>query len=159
MPRTQATIAFDEAMRVVAAAVQAAMARGNQIGVAVLDASGDIVATARMDGVSRVALGAAEGKARTAVAFRTSSGTMMGMAERGLGMGLSVAALGGLMLMRGGAPILVDGTCIGAVGVAGGGADEDDALAGIAAVFGQEVASAGVAAAGPHGGQAAPSGR
>jgi hypothetical protein len=35
--------------------------------------------------------------------------------------------------------------------VAGGGADEDDALAGVSAAFGQAVAEAGLHATGPHG--------
>jgi glc operon protein GlcG len=155
MPRSVTTLTFDEAIELVQAAVQAARARGNQIAVAVLDAAGDCVAAVRMDGVSPVALEAAAGKARSAVAFRTTSGTMMAVAERALGMGLSMAALGGLVLMAGAVPVVVDGVCIGAIGVAGGGADEADALAGITAVFGQGVADAGARAAGPHGARAA----
>jgi uncharacterized protein GlcG (DUF336 family) len=47
----RATIVFDEARRVIDGAVASATARGNRIAVAVLDAAGDPVMAARMDGV------------------------------------------------------------------------------------------------------------
>ena len=108
-----------------AIAIEAAIARATQIGVpqniSVVDAAGNLLAFARMDGARFLAQHSSLSKARTAA----SLGMPTGHLPEAFGVELALATGGRSINMVGGLPITVGGDVVGAVGVSSGEADED----------------------------------
>lgn len=99
--------------------------------IAVVDASGMLLAFVRMDDVRPGSVALAIGKARSAALMRRPTTELADNVAKGR----VALATEGLTALGGGAPIVIRGVCVGAVGVAGLKADQDVAIAG-------EVASA-----------------
>ncbi len=123
-------------------ALDAALARAGELGVAVnvsvCDAAGHEIAFARMDGAALLSAEIARDKAYTVAAFLgipTDRWFAMIEAEPALREG--IVHRDRLVIFGGGVPVTVDGAAVGAVGVSGGTADQD-----------QEIATAGAAALG-----------
>jgi glc operon protein GlcG len=136
--RVQLNLAGAEA--VLEAAKKKATALGLKCNIAVVDDGGHLLSFARMDGARPASGAIALTKAVSAATFRQETGTLPAKGEPDLLLSLSIqnaAAAGGgkITTLKGGAPIVVDGQVIGAVGV-GGGTGEQDA----------EVARAGIQA-------------
>ncbi len=124
------------------AALDAALARAGELGVAVVvavtDRAGRLVALARMDGAFVLSIEVAQKKAKT---VSIASGAATAELWEAFGSdpellhGLS-PKLADLMPVGGGVPIMVEGDLAGAVGVSGATAaqDADIAAAGAAAV-------------------------
>ncbi len=125
-----------EAARTVLAAAQAkASANGWPCVIAVVDAEGLPIVMERMDNVSVLAgVVLAPGKARTAALFRRESGALEDAIN---GSRPAAMTAQGFVMMRGGVPITVDGTVVGAIGVSADTPDHDEqiAKAGIAALI------------------------
>lgn len=122
----------------VAAILQAAQAEAQAhqwaVTIAVVDEGGHLLGLTRLDGAAPISAHIAPGKAVTsALGWRESAGYEK-VVNDGRVSFLSVAALPAKL--EGGVPIMVDGACIGAVGVSGVKSDEDAqiAKAGIAAL-------------------------
>jgi len=107
---------------------------------AVVDDGGHLLLFARMDGVKLSSIAVALTKAVSAALRRTPSGPSPANEPNVLlSLGLSLATDGRLTPIRGGLPLMVEGQCVGAIGVSGGSEDEDvqvaqagvDALAGM----------------------------
>ena len=99
--------------------------------VAVVDAGGNLLAFARMDGAKFHAERSARQKAITAASSRAATGG----AAQDFGVNLSLATGGMTTNLKGGLPLLHEGRCLGAVGIGSGAPDQD-----------VEVAQAGVEA-------------
>ena len=102
--------------------------------IAIVDEGGHPLSLLRLDGCPPVSAYIAMEKARTAALGRRESKAYEDIIKGGRTAFLSVSALRGLL--EGGVPILIDGHCIGAVGVSGVKSQEDAqvAKAGIAAL-------------------------
>ena len=102
--------------------------------IAIVDDGGHLLWLQRLDGAAPVSAHIAPGKARTAAMGRRESRVYEEMINQGRFSFLSAPGLESLL--EGGMPILVQGHCVGAVGVSGVKSTEDVqiAKAGIAAL-------------------------
>lgn len=125
-----------EAARTVLTAAQAkASENGWPCVIAVVDAEGLPIVMERMDNAAVLAgVDLAPGKARTAALFRRESGALEDAIN---GPRPAAVTAQGFVMMRGGVPITVDGTVVGAIGVSADTPDHDEqiAKAGIAALI------------------------
>lgn len=103
---------------------------GLKVSFTVVDESGNMVYVARMDGAPFFSPNIALGKAWVSAAWRIPSGEIEQKAQAAPYFYESVAtASGGRGVIRQGAlPIVVDGKVIGAAGVSGGTAAEDEEI-------------------------------
>lgn len=110
-------------------ALAAAIAHAEEIGVPqcvfIVDASGETIASLRMDGAKYLSMHTARAKARTAASINSATGAMS--PEFGVAAGL--ASQGGVTHLPGGLPIRFDGKIAGAIGVGSGTGDQDFAVA------------------------------
>ncbi len=130
------TISLAEARTIIDAAIAHAGEKNLRMGVVVLDASGEMVAGAHMDGASGRNIMFAEGKAYASVMYRTTSAALSELYKTRPDRYFGIQNMYGnkVYLVDGGVPLAVDGKLVGAVGVAGTpGQDEECAQAGIAA--------------------------
>ena len=124
-----------EAARVALAAAEAEALRSNwKVVIAVVDDGGHTVLLARMDGAQWSSIETAVEKARAAVAWKRPSRLLEEAVNNGRTAFLSITQ--GMAVLQGGVPIEVDGAIVGAVGVSGVRAADDEviALAGINAL-------------------------
>ncbi len=119
-------------------ALQAGIAKATDMGqpqcISIVDAGGHLLAFVRMDGAFHMSLETALRKARTAACYGQPTGGL----EAGIDMKLAVGTDGQRINLPGGLPIVVDGHCIGGVGVGSGTGEQDRqvAAAAIAAIPG-----------------------
>jgi uncharacterized protein GlcG (DUF336 family) len=127
-------LALEDAQRIGAAAVAEAQAHAWAVTVAVVDDGGHLLWLQRLDGAAPVSSHIGPAKARTAALGRRESKVYEDMINQGRTSFLSAPVLEGML--EGGLPIVVDGHCVGAVGVSGVKSSEDAqiARAGIAAL-------------------------
>ena len=121
--------------RAVAAAAEAEPTRqGRLVTLAVVDDGGHLLWLQRLEGAAPISAEIAPAKARTAALGRRESKVYEDMINQGRMSFLSAPVLQGML--EGGVPILVQGQCVGAVGVSGVKSSEDAqiARAGIAAL-------------------------
>lgn len=124
-----------EAARVALAAAEAEAQRGQwRVVIAVVDEGGHTIALARMDGAQWSSIDTAVAKARAATAWKRPTRLLEESINNGRTAFLSIAQ--GMGLLQGGVPIEVDGAVVGAVGVSGVKASDDEviALAGVNAL-------------------------
>jgi glc operon protein GlcG len=118
-PTIQLTLAGAHA--VLHGAIAMAESMGVPQCVAVVDAGGNTLAFARMDGAKVLSELSSTTKARTAASSRAATGGVRAEAE----IKLALASGGRLTNLNGGLPIVVDGEVIGAVGVGSGTGEQD----------------------------------
>lgn len=120
--------------RVAAAAEAEAGANGWAVTLAIVDDGGHLLWLQRLDGAAPLSAHIAPAKARTAALGRRETKVYEDMINQGRTSFLSAPEIEGLL--EGGVPIVVDGHCLGAVGVSGvkSGEDAQIARAGIAAL-------------------------
>ena len=115
------------------AAVAKASASGAAVTIAIVDAGGHLVLLERMEGGKFHTVHSATTKAACAASTRrltTSHGAVGQSLDTAHALGLALAAgPERWTAMEGGCPILVDGECIGGVGVAGADWKTDEVLA------------------------------
>jgi glc operon protein GlcG len=124
-----------EAARVALSASEAEAARnGWRVVIAVVDDGGHPVVFARLDGAQWSSISTAVEKARAAAAWKRPTRLLEESVNNGRTAFLSISQ--GMALLQGGVPIEVDGTVLGAVGVSGVKASDDEivALAGVNAL-------------------------
>ena len=117
----------------ISAAAEAEARRNNwNVCIAILDDGGHLLHLARMDGATPANARIAVEKGRTAAETRRSTANWQ---ER-VAKRVELLRMPGVTPVQGGLPIVVDGTCVGAVGVSGVQSHEDEqiAKAGIAAL-------------------------
>jgi glc operon protein GlcG len=124
-------------LRAIAAAAEAeALKNSWAVTIAIVDDGGHLLWLQRLDGAAPISAEIAPAKARTAAVGRRESKVYEDMINGGRTSFLSAPTLHGML--EGGVPIVVDGQCIGALGVSGVKSPEDAqiARAGIAALSG-----------------------
>lgn len=122
----QPTVSLGAARRVIAAAMAEAGRNGWRIGVAVVDAGGELVAFERADGALAITPAVAQGKARTAALLRAPSKEFEAFINSGRPSFLSTP---GVTALEGGVPLRWQGQIIGAVGVSGAHGPNDSQVA------------------------------
>jgi glc operon protein GlcG len=127
-------LTLDDVKRIAAASEAEALAHQWQVSIAIVDDGGHLLWLQRLDGASPLSSHIAPAKARTAALGRRESRLYEEMINQGRVSFLSVPLAEGML--EGGVPVVVDGHCIGAVGVSGVKSAEDAqiAKAGIAAL-------------------------
>ena len=124
-----------EAARVALSASEAEAVRNQwRVVIAVVDDGGHMVAMARLDGCQWSSVETALGKARAAVAWKRPTRLLEESINSGRTSFLSTSQ--GMALLQGGVPIEIAGELVGAVGVSGVKASDDEvvALAGVNAL-------------------------
>jgi glc operon protein GlcG len=116
-----------------ATAIEKASAAGIAVSVAIADAGGHVLVIERMDGGRFHTVHTATTKAVCAASNRRATSSQGAQAQP-----LDVAHALGLALaagpqrwtaMEGGYPVIVDGECVGGIGVSGGNWEDDQAIA------------------------------
>jgi glc operon protein GlcG len=130
-----ATLTRDGARSVIEQATTYAHAHGAPGGaIAVVDASGLLVALERLDGTFPAAANISIGKARTAALFRKPTRDFEDLINKGRYTMTALPDVTPFTPLQGGVPIVIDGTVVGAVGVSGAAsARQDDEIAQAAA--------------------------
>jgi glc operon protein GlcG len=112
-----------------AVAIEAAVAKSREIAapecIAVVDAGGNLLAFARVEGAAVLARDPAIGKAATSA----SIGAPTGGIPFEFGTKLGLASSGGIVNLGGGFPIVFRGELVGAIGVGSGTTEQDIAVA------------------------------
>ena len=129
-------LSLTDVQRIGDAARAEAVANGWAVTVAIVDDGGHLLWLQRLDGAAPASAHIGPAKARTAALGRRESRLYEEMINQGRVSFLSAPGLDGML--EGGVPIVVDGHCVGAIGVSGVKSDEDAriARAGIAALAG-----------------------
>ena len=115
-----------EARKAMAAATAEAKNNNWPVVIAVVDEGGSVQTVDRLDNAQRPSVEIAVGKARTAALFRRPSGALEDAINKGRTALLSAE---GHVFMQGGVPIIVNGEVVGAVGVSGVQAFQDEQVA------------------------------
>lgn len=128
-------ISLELAKKLVTAAEAEATKKGWQMVIAVVDSGGRLVAFERMDNAQLASIDIAISKAVTANAVKRPTKALQDSVAPGSSTP-RMSGLPGITPIDGGLPIVVDGKIVGAIGAAGGAANQDG-----------EIAEAGLAAA------------
>ena len=121
------SIALDRAQAVIAAAIAEAKKRDWRMNIAVVGASGRLIAFARMDGAQRASINIAENKGRTAALYRRETKIFENAVQQG---NLHyILTLDDVIASRGGIPLVEGGKLIGAIGCSGGTGSQDEVIA------------------------------
>ncbi len=131
--KSKSVLEFSDVQRIAAAAQAYAHSKQWAVCIAIVDDGGHLLHLQRLDGAAAIASHIATAKANTAALGRRDSKVYEDMVNGGRASFLSAPMIQGLL--EGGVPIMVDGQCIGAVGVSGVKSSED-----------AEIAKAGIAA-------------
>jgi glc operon protein GlcG len=125
--RNNPKLTLEGAQLVLAAAQGRAAEIKVPMDIAVVDDGGHLLAFARMDGAKLSSVEIAIRKAHCAAIRRLPSAPARTGDEINvvLSLGLSVASQGRQIPLRGGLPLLVEGVCVGAIGVSNGTEDQD----------------------------------
>lgn len=134
MPATKPYLLLADVKAVLAAAEAHALKNQWPVTIVVVDDGGHALGLLRLDGCSAFASKVAAEKARVAALSRRETQFYENMINQGRNAFLSAPIEG---MIEGGVPILIDGHCLGAVGVSGVKSEQD-----------AEIARAGVAALG-----------
>ncbi|MEO5733046.1 MAG: heme-binding protein [Rubrivivax sp.] len=132
--KTKTTLELADVRRMAAAAEAEALKNDWAVSLAIVDDGGHLLWLQRLDGAAPISAEIAPAKARTAAVGRRESKAYEDMINGGRTAFLSVPSMRGLL--EGGVPVMVDGQCVGAIGVSGVQAAQDVqvARAGIAAL-------------------------
>jgi glc operon protein GlcG len=131
--KTRAMLTLEDCKRISAAAEAEAKRNNWNVCVATVDDGGHLLHLFRMDGATPANSRIAVEKGRTAAETRRSTAMWE---DRVKGGRMVMLKMPGVTPVQGGLPIVIDGECIGAVGVSGVQSHEDEqiAKAGIAAL-------------------------
>lgn len=130
------TLTLEAARVALEAAEREALRNQWRVVIAIVDDGGHAIALVRLDGAQISSVETAVEKARAAVAWKRPTRLLEESVNNGRTAFLSIAQ--GMAILQGGVPIEVDGNVIGAVGVSGVKASDDEliALAGVNALKG-----------------------
>jgi len=127
LTRNNVRLTLEGARAIMAAAENKAREIKVPQNISVVDDGGHLLVFARMDGAKLSSVEVALTKARAAALRRSPTGPAPSAADPSvlLSLGLSLATEGKLTCIRGGLPLLVEGQCVGGIGVSAGTEDED----------------------------------
>lgn len=121
------TLTLDDLRAMAAAAEAEARANHWAVTFAICDDGGHLLWLQRLDGAAPISAQIAPAKARTAAVGRRDTKVYEDMINQGRTSFLSAPTLEGML--EGGVPVMVDGQCVGAVGVSGVKSSEDAQVA------------------------------
>ncbi len=124
--KTRSMLTLEDCKRISAAAEAEAKKNNWNVCIAILDDGGHLLHLVRMDGGTPANARIAVEKGRTAAETRRS--TLM-WEERVKAGRTSMLRMPGVLPVQGGLPIVVDGVCVGGVGVSGVQSHEDEQIA------------------------------
>jgi uncharacterized protein GlcG (DUF336 family) len=124
--RTIPALTLDGAKAMVAAAEAEAIKNGWNVSIAIVDAAGGLVVFHRLENTQPASEMIAIGKARTSARFKRPS---KALEESVAGGRLAILSVEDALPMQGGLPIVVDEYVIGAIGVSGVTAAQDEQVA------------------------------
>src|SRR4026209_1958839 len=123
-------VTLADARKVIAAAEKKAIELGQPMNIDVADAGGNLVAHVRMDGAWIGSIDISQKKAYTSRAFDIETKDLATHSQSGgQFFGIHASNDGKIMIFAGGVPLKKDGKVVGAIGVSGGGGDQDHAVA------------------------------
>ncbi|MBU6493615.1 MAG: heme-binding protein [Burkholderiales bacterium] len=120
------TLEAADVRKILDAAQAEALAQQWNVSIAVVDNGAQLLGFVRLDGAAPLSAKIAVGKANTAAISRKESKFYEEVVKGGRTSFLSVPDM---VVLEGGVPVLVDGQCIGAVGVSGVRSDQDAQVA------------------------------
>src|SRR5229473_1524336 len=124
------TLSLEHARGIIRRAEAKANSLGCPLNIAVVDAGGNLIAHARMDGARIGAIDIAINKAWSARAFDMETSELRRYSQPGGPFfGIHASNGGRVMILGGGVPIRLSGRIVGAVGVSGGSDEQDTACA------------------------------
>jgi uncharacterized protein GlcG (DUF336 family) len=123
--KTRPELTLADCEKISAAALAEARRNNWIVAVAILDDGGHLLHFARMDGASPANARIAVAKGRTAAESRRTSGSWQERVQTRR----ELMKMPGVLPVQGGVPILVDGVCVGGVGVSGVQSHEDEQIA------------------------------
>ena len=124
--KTRSMLTLEDCKKISTAAEAEAKKNNWNVCIAILDDGGHLLHLIRMDGATPANARIATEKARTAAETRRSTAMWE---ERIKGGRTSMLGMPGITPVQGGLPIVIDGVCIGAVGVSGVQSHEDEQIA------------------------------
>ncbi|HVL75858.1 MAG TPA: heme-binding protein [Noviherbaspirillum sp.] len=132
--QTKPVLTLDDVKKIAAAAEAEARANNWAVTISIVDDGGNLLWLQRLDGAAAISAHIAPAKAHTAALGQRETKVYEDMINNGRFSFLSAPQLQGML--EGGVPIMVEGKCVGAVGVSGVKSTEDAqiAKAGIAAL-------------------------
>lgn len=127
-------LTLDDIKKIAAAAEAEAKANNWAVTISIVDDGGHLLWLQRLDGAAPISASIAPAKAKTAAIGRRETKIYEDMINNGRFSFITAPNLEGML--EGGVPVMVDGQCIGAVGISGVKSSEDVqiAKAGIAAL-------------------------
>ena len=131
---TRRTLTLEAARIALGAAEAEALKNGWRVVIAVVDDGGHPILLARLDGAQWSSISTAVEKARAATAWKRPTRLLEESVNNGRTAFVTISQ--GMALLQGGVPIEVEGAILGAVGVSGVKASDDEivALAGVNAL-------------------------
>jgi uncharacterized protein GlcG (DUF336 family) len=127
---TEAALSMDGIQRRIQSGISKARELGVAVNIAVVDGGAYLLHFVRMDAALLGSIDLAVQKAKTAVLFRTDTGTLGARSQPGGPLWSIENSNGGLVTFGGGVPIFDENkNCIGAVGVSGGTIEQDEQIA------------------------------
>ncbi|MFZ3205219.1 MAG: heme-binding protein [Pseudomonas sp.] len=126
---TERSLHWEAASAIARAAVAHAEELGVRIHVSVVDRAGLPLAYLRMNGAFLHSQGIAEDKAYTAASFGFSTRDWLEVLGDNPRLRIGLPRRERLVVFGGGLPILLDGECIGGIGVSGASEEQDEACA------------------------------
>ena len=132
--QTKSVLTLSDVRPLAQAAEAEALANQWAVTIAIVDDGGHLLWLQRLDGAAPISAHIAPAKARTAAMGRRESKVYEDVINQGRTSFLSAPTIEGML--EGGVPVMVNGHCVGAVGVSGVKSNEDAqvARAGIAAI-------------------------
>lgn len=132
--QTKPVLTLDDVKKIAAAAETEAKSNNWAVTIAIVDDGGHLLWLQRLDGAAPISAHIAPAKAHSAAVGVKETKAFEDMINNGRYAFLSAPHVAGLL--EGGVPVIVDGRCVGAVGVSGVKSTEDAqiAKAGIAAL-------------------------
>ncbi len=116
-----------DVVKVIAAAAHAeATSNKWNVSIAIVDDGANLLYLERLDGAHVASAAIAQGKASTAMRYRRPSGALEDAINKGR---TAFAALQGITPLQGAVPIVYDGVMVGAIGVSGVLASQDEQIA------------------------------
>ncbi|HEY8606336.1 MAG TPA: heme-binding protein [Noviherbaspirillum sp.] len=120
-------LSLDDVKKIAAAAEAEANAHNWPVTISIVDDGGNLLWLQRLDGAAPISASIAPAKARTAALGRRETKAYEDMINNGRFSFITAPGLEGML--EGGVPVVVDGHCVGAVGVSGVKSSEDVQIA------------------------------
>ena len=124
---TRPTLTLEAAKLAMAACEAEAQRGGWRVVIAIVDEGGHPILVARLDGAQLSSIDTAIGKARAAVAWKRPTRMLEESVNNGRYAFLSISQ--GMALLQGGVPLEIAGQVLGAIGVSGVKASDDEIVA------------------------------